>query len=172
MHRYRDSLFQRIAVNATANGRESDCFNGMLFRKCETDAIARCEQFRLTRVASVPHRPDRVYDILCRQLITARDFCLPGFAAVECAACSQQFRPGRAMYGTVDTTAAEQRRVSGVNDRIDVQRHDVGLQGFQCGGHEIFVSGVAAPVLRGPEQPIRAKNVPEIIVRPAECDLN
>ena len=34
-------------------------------------------------------------------------------------------RPCRAMNGTIDAAAAEQRRIGGVDDRVDVKRGDV-----------------------------------------------
>ena len=53
----------------------------------------------------IPARTDCMNDILAGQLITLRDFCTPGFTAVEHFAFCQQLRPCCAMNAAVYTTA-------------------------------------------------------------------
>jgi hypothetical protein len=76
--------------------------------------------------AAVPHRADRVDDVLCLQLMAVGDLGAAGGAAAERATFLQQSRPGGAMDGAVHAAAAEQRAVGGVDDRVNVERGDVG----------------------------------------------
>ena len=62
------------------------------------------------------------------------DHAAGGRAAAEHPAFGEQFRSGGVMDGAVDSTAAEQRRVRRVDDRIHRQRRDVGNADFKPGG--------------------------------------
>ena len=103
-------------------------------REIERGAIAGGEQRILVRSAALPHRADRVDDVLRRQPVAARDLRRAGLAAAERAAFGEQLRPGRAMDRAVDAAAAEQRAVRGVHDRVDGERRDVGDEDVAGGG--------------------------------------
>ena len=66
-----------------------------------------------------------------RQPIALGDLGVAGLAAVERAAFGEQLGPGRAMDRAIDATAAEQRRIRGVDDGVNAQRRDVGDDDFQ-----------------------------------------
>ena len=103
----------------------------------ERGAVAGREQRVLVRSAAVPHRADRMDDVLRRQPVAARHFRRTGLAAAERAAFGEQVRPGSAMDRAVDTAAAEQRPVRRVHDRVDGKRRDVrdeDLAGGRAGG--------------------------------------
>lgn len=98
----------------------------MLGCDLKTTAIARRQQFRLTLCATMPHRPYRMNNKLCRQAVSFRQFGVTGTAAVQEAALMQQLRPGGAMYRPVNPASAQQRRIRGIDDGIDLQRGDIG----------------------------------------------
>jgi len=54
-----------------------------------------------------------------RQPVTPGDFGVAGRTAVQGAAFGEKLRPGRAMDCAIDATAAEQRRVGGVDDGVN-----------------------------------------------------
>src|SRR5947207_5293538 len=118
-HRNLAGLGDWIAVNAAADRRKRDRARAMLDRELQAVAITRCEQLRLTVVAAAPDRTDGVDHMLCRQPVPARDLRLAGLASAEETAFRDELRSRRAMNRAVDTTAAEERTVRGVDDRID-----------------------------------------------------
>ena len=60
-----------------------------------------------------------------RQPVAARDLGVAGLAAMQRPAFRKQLRPRRAMDGAIDATAAEQRRIGGVDDGVDIEFGDV-----------------------------------------------
>ena len=82
-------------------------------------AIARRQRFILAAVSPVPDRPDGMNHMSCRKPITFGDFCISGRTAVEGAAFGEKLGSGRAVDRAVDATAAEQRRVGGVDDGVN-----------------------------------------------------
>jgi hypothetical protein len=64
---------------------------------------------------------------LCRQVISARQFGVAGPAATQPAALGKELGAGGAMNGTINATTAQQGFVGGVDDGINLQRGDVGL---------------------------------------------
>jgi hypothetical protein len=82
-------------------------------------------------VSAVPDRADGMNDMPRRQPISQSDFGAAGLAAMERAAFGNKLGPGRAMDRAVHATAAEQRRVRGVDDGVNAQARDVGDNDFQ-----------------------------------------
>ena len=74
---------------------------------------------------SAVDRADGVDDVPGAQLAAAGDLGVPGGAAAEAAALREDRWAAGAVDGAVDTPAAEQRRVGGVDDRIRVLPCDV-----------------------------------------------
>ena len=124
----------RESINAGRNRRKPDRCKAVGGGKIERRAIARCQQFFLALSAAAPHRTDGVDDMLRRQPIAACDFGRSGRAAAEIFAFRAQLGPGRAMDRAVDTAAAEQGAVRGVDDGIELKRRDVGHANFEPGG--------------------------------------
>jgi hypothetical protein len=54
------------------------------------------------------------------------DLCVARRAPAEVATFDEELGPSRAMDGSVDTAAAQQRRIRGVDDRVDIELGDVG----------------------------------------------
>jgi hypothetical protein len=71
------------------------------------------------------------------QAIAAGDLRLSGRAAAERAAFGQQIGTGGAVNGAVDTAAAEQRFIGGVDDGVDVELGDVAFKGAERNGYWI-----------------------------------
>ena len=124
--RDRDRGTQRITVCAATDRRKRDRSDAVRDGEREARSIARGEQFRLAVAAAVPDRADRVDHVARRQAVAARDSRLAGRAAAERAAFGEQFRSGGAVNRAIDAAAAQQRRVRRVDDRVDVERRDVG----------------------------------------------
>ena len=79
---------------------------------------------------ALPHRADCVDDMLRGQAVAAGDLGVTGVATIEGAALGQKLGAGRTMYRAIDTAAAEQRGVGGVDDGVNVERDDIGLAGL------------------------------------------
>jgi hypothetical protein len=67
----------------------------------------------------MPNRSDGMNDVPRRQPIPFGDFGVAGGAATKRAAFCQQLRPCRAMDRAIDTAAAQQRRIRGVDDGVN-----------------------------------------------------
>src|SRR4051812_39430313 len=118
--------FDRIAVDAGADRREGDRFQGVRVGEFEGAAVAGGEQFGLAGFSVLPDRPDGVDDMPGRQAIALGDLRVAGLAAVERAALSDKLRSGGTMDRAIDPAATEQRGVGGIDDGIDFERDDVG----------------------------------------------
>src|SRR5207253_1727307 len=69
--------------------------------------------------------------ILRRQPVSARDARLACRTAANLAALFEQLRPGSAMNRAVDTAAAEERGVRGVDNGVDRELGDVSVEDFE-----------------------------------------
>ena len=101
--------------------------SAVLGREREARAIAARQKLILVRLAAAPHRADGVDHMLGRQAIGFGDARLAGRTAAELAAFGEQLRPGGAMDRAIDPAAAEERRIRRVDDRVERERGDVGL---------------------------------------------
>jgi hypothetical protein len=120
-------------INASRYRGKSDSGEAMLSGKLERAAIAGCEQDRLAGAAAAPDRPNGMNDVTGLQVETGRDLGLARRAAAEPKAGRQQLRPGGAVDGALDAAAAGELRIGGVDDRIDIERRDVGDEDFETG---------------------------------------
>ena len=64
-------------------------------------------------------------DIFAGQLVALRDFCAPGFAAVERFTFRQQLRSCSTMNAAVHTAATQQRLVGSVDDGVNLHFRNV-----------------------------------------------
>ena len=99
----------------------------------ERSAIAGGKQRLLIAPAARPNRPDRVNDMAGLELESRRDFRVARWAAAELPAGLKELRPGRAVNRAIDPAAARELGIGGVDDRIDVERRDVGDEDFEPG---------------------------------------
>src|SRR5207247_9531634 len=99
----------------------------VLLRQRQAAPVAGRQELVLAVAPTVPDRPDRVDDPLRRQAIATGDPRLPGLTAAERSALRQELRAGGAMDRAIDTAAAEQCRIRGVDDRVDQLPGDVAL---------------------------------------------
>ena len=116
----------RESVDAGGDERKRDRRAPVL--KCERERrpVTGGEQLALSVRAAAPARADRVDDVPARQRIPLRELRVPGLAAAERFALSQQLRTG----GTVDAAvypaaAVRERGVCGVDDGIDLHMCNV-----------------------------------------------
>jgi hypothetical protein len=130
-----DSVLERETICAATDRRKRDRANAMLSGERKTCAITRREKVGLSMSAIPVHRADSVNHVACRETIATRNPCFASRATTERATFSKKLRPCGAMNRTVHTASAEQRRVSGIYDRIDIECDDVRLQRLQLVAH-------------------------------------
>lgn len=113
----------------------------MIMRQFERTAVAGRQQPVFIVPATAPYRPHRVNDVAGGQTKTRSDLRVARHAAVERATRLKQSRPGGAMNCAVNTAAAQQRGVGGVDDRVEAQTRDI--------GDDYLKPRMADPALRG-----------------------
>lgn len=91
----------------------------MLFAQFDRAAITGGKQIVLAEMAAVPHRPNGVDHMRRLELVAAGDLGIAGLATVQRAAFGNKFGAGRAVDGAIDATAAQQRRIGRVDDRVN-----------------------------------------------------
>jgi hypothetical protein len=106
-------------VDPGGNGGKGNRTKAVGVAEFDGAAIARCQSGIFALAAAVPDRADGMNHVPRRQPIARRDFGIAGGAAVERAAFRKKLRPGRAMDRAIDTAAAEQRGVRGVDDGVN-----------------------------------------------------
>jgi hypothetical protein len=84
--------------------------------------------------AVLVHRADRVDDVAGGQAVAPGQARLAGRAAAEGAALGQQLGAGRAVDGPVHTAAAEEAVIGGVDDGVNGELRDVGLDSLELHG--------------------------------------
>ena len=89
--------------------------------------MARRKQLGFAVLAAMPDRADGVDDMLRRELAGGRRFCVAGLTAAEVPALLENRRAAGAMNRAVHASAAEERRVRRVHDRVDLLLGDVAL---------------------------------------------
>jgi hypothetical protein len=124
-------------IDPSGNRRKSQRSESVGLADFDCTAVARRQCIILALAAAVPNRADCMNHMPGRQPISSGNLDVAGRAALECTALIQQFRPGRAMDSTIDAAAAEQRRIGGVNDRVDVKRGDVSDNDLKPRGTEL-----------------------------------
>ena len=129
----------RKTIRAGADGRKRHGLDAVLFDQRETTPITTREQVVLAVLAAVPDRADGVNDPPGWKFAAPGDFGQTRRATAERAAFRQQFRSGRPMNGAVHATAAEQRRVGGIHNRIHALLRNVAGDDGEAMGNR-FVS--------------------------------
>src|SRR6516164_9389982 len=74
---------------------------------------------------ATPNRPDGVDDEARWQTISASDFRFSEFTTAERSAFGDQFMSGSTMNSTVHSSSAEERRVRGIYNGIDLELRNV-----------------------------------------------
>ena len=132
----------RIAVGADADAGKSDALQPGLGGEFQRMAVAGGEQRRFAVLSVAPDGADGVDDVPGRETEAGGDFGLPCGAAVQGTTVGQQLRPGGAVNGSVDSAAAQEGIVGGVDDGVDGQCRNIGTDDTQGGGHdEIGIGG-------------------------------
>src|SRR5205823_624533 len=108
----------RIAVDARRDRREGDRGETVLVRKLKRAAVAVGKELRLAVQTAAPHGADGMDHITRRQAVAAGDLGIARRAALECAALAEEIGTRFAVNGAIDTAAAKQRCICGIDDRI------------------------------------------------------
>jgi len=117
-----------IAGNARADARKGDASGSLRLRDLQRAGVAGGEQLGLAERAA-PDRPHSVDDEARRQQVALGQLGVAGFAAAEKSTLMNKVRSGGAMNGAIHPAAAQERRIGGVDDGVDVERGDIGLNG-------------------------------------------
>src|SRR3954465_13905534 len=123
------------AIGAGRDGGECDRYRPDRRGQLETFAIAGREELVLTGVPTLPNRTDRMNDPLRGQVEPGGEPCLAGRAAADLAGGFQEAGASGAVDRAVGPTAPEERAIRSVDDRIDRQRGDIGLDDVDAIGH-------------------------------------
>jgi len=119
----------------------------MLPAQRQRAAIAGRERGVLTGAAAVPDRTDGMDHMPRRQRISIGDLGVAGGAAIEAAARGEQVRTCGAMDRAVDSAAAEQRAIGGIDDRVERERRDVGDDDLKRRRADLACEGAQAAAL-------------------------
>jgi hypothetical protein len=87
-----------------------------------------------------PDRPDGMEYISARQTIALRNLGVTGFAAAQPGAFLQQTRSGGPVDGAVHPASTQQRVVGGIDNGINRQCGDIGLNDFDGSFHGFLIS--------------------------------
>src|SRR6266851_3365547 len=124
-------LIDRKPIGAATDRGKSNRTNSVRSRQIETVPITRRQQVRLSAAAALPHRTHSVNHIFCGKAIAASEPSLTGRAAADLAAFLQELGAGSAMNRAIDSAAAEEGGVRGVDDRVNRELRDVHLLDFE-----------------------------------------
>src|SRR5438067_2380068 len=112
-------------IDPGRDGGDGNRLKPLLAGDCQAGAVAAGQDVRFACIAAAPYRTDRMNDMPGRQPIAAGQPCLSRRAATDPAAFGEEFRAGGAVNRAIDPAAAKQRRIGGIDDRIDRQPGDI-----------------------------------------------
>ena len=122
------------AINPGCDCRERDIAKSLPTRDLQAGAITAFEELLLTGSSAPPDRPDRVDDMGGWQTMPAGEPRLPWWTAAQSTAFGKKLGPRSPVDRAIHSTAAEQRGVRRIDDRIDPQAGDVARgQADACG---------------------------------------
>src|SRR5262245_65438126 len=126
--RDRGRPLDREAVDAGRDRWEGNRAGAELRRDLERAAVGRLEQLVLAGIAARPDRADRVDHPASREVARRGRLRVACVAASEAPALREDRRAAGTVDRAVDAAAAEERRVRGVHDRVDLLPRDVALR--------------------------------------------
>lgn len=112
-------------VNAGADCREGDQVDVVFCGQSQTGLVTRAQQIIFIALTAVPHRSNRVDDVLRGELVSGSDLRHARGASTQFPALFEQFRSSGSMDGAINTTAAQQGFIGGIDDRVDLELADV-----------------------------------------------
>ena len=128
-------LWDGIAVYSAADGGEGQRVEVMFTGQSETGSVTTGEEFRLVVRPAIPHRADGVEDEAGGKSKAFGQLRVAGLASAKQTTLMEQVRAGGAVDCAINAAAAEQGPVGGVDDGVDGEGSDVGLQDFDPTGH-------------------------------------
>ena len=131
-------ILDGVAVNTATDGRERDGPESIFYCQCQGIPVTGRKIRRLAAGSTAPNGTDRVDNIIGRKPVAARQTCLSRLATTECTALGEETWARGPMYCPVDASPPEQCLVRGINDSIDLQPGNVGLDDLEA----ILIVGV------------------------------
>ena len=121
--------FGREMVDAGADRWKGNGRGLMFAGEFKAAAVAPGEQMILVSISAMPHRPNCMKDPFGGQSESGRGLGVAGCTAAEFFAGRKKLWAGGAMNRPVNASAAEQRRIRRIDDRVHLNRGDVALNG-------------------------------------------
>jgi hypothetical protein len=106
-------------INACRDSGVRDRAEAVDLTELKPAAIAGAKQRIFVLMAAVPDRADGMDHVFGGEPVAHGDLGVAGFAAAKRAAFGEQLGPGGAVDGAIDATAAEQRGIRGVDNRVN-----------------------------------------------------
>jgi hypothetical protein len=103
----------------------------VLLAQRDRAAITGGEQIIFAVAAAIPNRTNRVNHVPGFETIPFGDLGIARRATMQRTAFGQQLRPRGPMNRAIDPTAAQQRRISGVDDGVNAERCNISDDDFQ-----------------------------------------
>jgi hypothetical protein len=94
-------------------------------RQEQASSIAAGQQIRFFIIPTLPDWPNGMDDVLSRQLVATGKTSFPGRTAAQCPALVEKFWSGSVVDRSIYSSAAEQRRISRIDDGIHSQLGDI-----------------------------------------------
>src|SRR6516165_11572907 len=126
---------RREAISAGGDGGKGDRGEAVSHRKPEAIRVAGRKQQILVAHTSAPDGTHCVDHVTGRQAEAWRDLRLPGLAAAKRGTSRAELGPGGAVNRTVDSPAAKQCSVGGVDNGIKVECRDVAFDNVDAVSH-------------------------------------
>src|SRR6185369_1967473 len=142
-------FLQRIGVDTRADRRKCDGAKSERRRQLEARSIRTRKQIRLTAAPAAPYRTDGVNHFLCGKVSGGRRNGAAGRATAllgpDPVAFEHDRGAARAMDRSIHAAAADQARVGGVDDRVDLLLRDVAddEREYRHGGPDLTPSAPA-----------------------------
>ena len=124
----------------------------MFFGQSQRVPIATRQEFVFITLAAVPDGSDGVNDPFGSKAISFGDLGFAGIASIERPAFFQKLGAGGAVNRSIDTSAAQETLIGGVDNRVHGKRGDIALNDFNARVHwQAFLECHQSPVrLREP----------------------
>ena len=152
------SAIGRKAVDASRDGGKGNRCQAVGPAKFDRAAIAQGQCRVLAVAAAMPDRSDGMNDMSRRKPVAMGDLGVAGLAATKRAAFGEQPGPGCAMDRAIDSAAAQQRAIRGVDDGVNAQCGDIGDDDFEPRRTDVARSQRQAEAEAATVTPLSASN--------------
>lgn len=121
------SFITRVSIDSRAQCRKGNATQAVFFAELQRAAVAAAQQLLMLALSLFfpIDWPNGMDDLSSWQAIAVGDLCVTSGTSVENLAFPNELRASSAVDGAVDSAAAEERFVCGIDDGIDFELGDV-----------------------------------------------